>query len=1378
MVIFTKSFSKMSYNNTSNSGLTTSEEFSASRPASVPQATNGKGSNLDNSAVQSGPVITDSSESLAHDYKLSTPLTRDTLVSACSSGEAKPSSSFSLILRLFLLFASSSFVNAFCHAFCTLSLFFPSPHFFSRSLLVRGRFNSRSAFSFPSSENYRLLAQTTTCIPLLLVAYGYITPLQAQNLNYVIRFSDLPKPIRDGILRSRRAALLVRVFDKHVEGLNAPVSNGDFTLRSLSTLLFSTSVYLSTPFTDAEPKPTAELATPAIPALGGVRGVPTQLSTSSKSSNLDQRWHPRHYPRQQIDQVVAFSLQGDNLFTKRESSFRRHLPTEVANPRLPHVFTAELKSLVGSRVTTSSPATSYAVPTSYTRSWASQPITDRQLKPDKAALSQVLFGADYSKTSFSAAEQAISVNRFFDTRGAKIIPRWEGDQWNRWSGITSLFGVGQANRNYFSIAYRLLARYYFASVAHSREEFTPGVQREDTDVLLTGISTELPVLVPPVPGQPPQVIPNPEAALFTQAAYEGLARGTKQFVDAEGLSHSELQELLAAIVPQEADHLPLLAMPGGYQGPLEIKASRVPNALEWYFLGPTRYTHPNKVDEVFIHFGNNPVPDLAALGAHVFKVPSRSDILSVLRYLAVRHGAGPEIELAIEALLTRIVMYRADAGPLGTKASASNHTFINADGHYELHLPRAATASAYFDCFFTPEPLPPSIAEFASFDTNMLVNTGVLVAQARATSLNWAATAYSMVGRQWEHVGGNETNQYVRNHIDVWLRKYAHDILNLWTSQHNNAMALQFGWCISPEVRCTEANVVVPWWKEFQAPYLANPYLELWQANMLPSHQLLPYYDPTTPATPSWPSNSPRPVTDSVSFKSNPHAAIARDFPPEVGRTWMTDGGVLANAQFYASTGVAGGFRYEGHANDAFKLVRWRNRLTSQFPQATADQNPVWMGDINTPFADYLLPGSLPTVNLSTNTAFSHGVALKDKVSRADKNHIGRLWYDSVRQVPHACATIEYISPFPDRREYDSLQDYSIVVWEKDNVFSGMSLIPVDFSPVDLGKFQPPAGLTLPGFTPPSAVDTSDVVHNPRVARSTRQPRAKANNVLQTVKAFQAAAHQQQQTRDDDHGITGTIQHTSKYPVEYSQIPRDLESYTPMVREGHVSIAPADCSQASLAALKRELEDSKLRHEQLQTKLEAATAACSFDQNEMLEARARIARANAEREARLAAQRSLPPRSPKHRPQSRSTPPGNPTVRHDSQNTPAAPRLPDPNAHTGQPILARLDEGFVNQPPVVPNDDVAYQTQRRVPVYGVPKAVKDPFRQLHEDYLRDFGPQPDSKTASKVHPPSTSEHPGPSAAPLSEPLNFGPVHNPDLNAEPADGWATADLGKN
>jgi len=919
-------------------------------------------------------------------------------------------------------------------------------------------------------------------------------------------------------------------------------------------------------------KPVQDFLSSAIPALGGVRHVLTEYTTSVVSANLKEFWTPVRFPRQMT--YVAANLQAfsnwEYLAIRRESEFMRYFPKTTTLPELPKFFTSQLTSIFAF-FRRSEVEYHHVVTTAYDRIWEPKSPGDRPLQQRFSGLAGVL-GGQLEHAALQAAERVGSINRFLDSRGNRQVERWEADQWGRWLRVANFAAVTNEDFSWLQCAFRLWARYFICHLANCN--------RNEIHVPALGTSIPLTFMdARPVTG--PNA-PNPEGAMWTDDAQDGLRTGRKQFIDAEGLSEEEIIELITCLVPltdiANSPHLRVMAsvaQPAGPKaaGSKDSSPTRV-NEQRLYLTGPTRYLFPNEVDEIFIHYGNNPHPDAAAqqrIRDAVFSPPRLATVASVIRYLASKHNAIKDLTRGLEAVMYRSVLYASEEVN-NKRNNLGAHQYINADGNLELHLPKDRTAAGYFDALRVPlEPTPELQYALAMVGKDFLHNA-VLINHARAVSLNWAAFSISMLGGQWAHRPGTAGNQFVRNHVDVWLRQYGIDNINLWSTAHANAMAHQYGFAPSEYARSTEGLFVYNWWNDYQAPYLANPYLELWMMDLIPSHQILPFYDEQNPARVTWEEGRPQPLTDFMSFQND--VELGRDMSPFSGRTWMADGGMTRNAQFYVAQGRANQFRFEG-GQPCFKLANWASQYQHQFPQNPTNQDPVWMGPINTPFADFLLPGSLPALRMDTNRVYSWGVRLGQDPER----NVSRRWHSLTLGEGEQSLMINYLHPLKERRQIEALHDYSIFIWEKDSKYAGMTAVRYDLPDIKAGARFDPSGIpSMPNYDIPAArgdeyrsIQPSRVARTRRVARTQRKtendvasgdenPRVKVTRYLSDVV-------------NDNYG---SISYTPKYPRFEEEVPHlptaDVTMDSTGIRVDPVPLAESQTPLDRLAFIEKRLQ--------------------------------------------------------------------------------------------------------------------------------------------------------------------------------------------------------------
>jgi hypothetical protein len=837
---------------------------------------------------------------------------------------------------------------------------------------------------------------------------------------------------------------------------------------------------------------TGSFFSPPIAALGGVRLTLSQLPTEYKSENNKQLWGPKRFQGLLVDRLAPWEDgdDGEYFFTHRKSHFQRHYPQRQHVSTLPDDFTTRLESIQFYR---DRRTRGHRLAASYTaKPWISPPVL-RHVDPAFSDLSGTLEGAT-DANSLKLSQQSVAGIRFMGSRGDRIINGWQAGDRQRGLAFGAFARHARKHRDYREIAFRLWSRYYLALTGADLAQAIrndgrmtvdypePAVRSRDTgaNAAITFIHAAAPAVVPAV---------NPEAPMWTDAAQAGLTNGTKQFVDAQDLSEDELIELLSAIdrsgqnnVSSFSHQLPGPHTPGG----------TVP--LAWFNNGTSRFYYPNGIDEIFVHMGADAnrfdARAQARIIASIHRAPSALDISSVIRVLATRHGVGDDLLFGLEAVMYRNTVYRSDRVP-GARQPAPRYEYFNADGNVELHLPRTYTASAYFDTFLNPEPVPLDIDAALELKTQELIHNSSLLAHFRGVSLAWAAFSLTMIGRHWANRPTAEPNRRIRQWISIITRTFNFDKITDWSTVHTNAMAIQYGFVPSPSVRSTEAGFIHNYWNDWQTPTLTNHYLELWGMEFMPTFQILPYFDPETGGShPTWPEDLPHPITARESFQGR--VWLGRDRPPFAPQAWKSDGGFMKNSQFYAAAGSGGNYRFQGHTLN-FEIARWRVGRVDDFPGTVAGFAPTWMEPAGPghDFSDFLLPGSIIPYNFSQNCQYTFGVRLLDPPAGVSYEKQLDRWHDSAKQQPHNSLMINYVHPTRDRRQLDDMLDYSTLILGRGNVYSGMVLVRHLLPDLEVdSRFDPsyPEVKQVPIITP-TAHPTPLYESKPtRVARSYGQP--------------------------------------------------------------------------------------------------------------------------------------------------------------------------------------------------------------------------------------------------------------------------------------------------
>jgi hypothetical protein len=1067
-----------------------------------------------------------------------------------------------------------------------------------------------------------------------------------------------------------------------------------------------------------------------IAALGGTRLTLTQVPTEAKSSNITTHWTPQRISSNMLDRSVQYGFRNnrDTIVSSRVSEYERHYPRMRSVVDLPETFNAVLDSIRW--FTFRRDSISHVVDADYVgKSWIS-PRNSRTTSAEFSDLDGLLNGATDKQTLTTAQDRVAGV-RFLGSRGDRIINGWQAENIPRGLRFSAFARQAMRNFDYRSIAFRLWSRYLLESEFQELQQFNgslPAAQQltnlqlehvgnGGANAAITFIHAGIPAGAIPI---------NPEDLMWTDAAQAGLRAGTKQFVDARDLSSGELVELLSVIDSTNTNNL-LVAK----YGPDDGRASYM------HPLGRYKHEH-NGVNEIFVHTGAAPLFTPAQQALIINSVHQRPDIGSIstlLRLLSVRHGAGEHLEFGLELAISRNSVFCAASAP-SASPNVPNHRYLCSDGHFQLYLPRTYTASAYLDSFLTPNLVPTAIELAMDMKGIEFIHSSALTGFFRTVSMNWAAYALSMRGRHWQHRPQNEPIQRIRTFINIILRTFNYDKITDWSTVHANAMAHQYGYCPSPSVRSTEAGYLDNVTAEWLTPYFSNHYLELWAMEYMPTFQVLPYFDSDMASSHiSWPTDLPNPIPAYESFASR--VRLARDTPVFSRELWKTDGGYMRNAQFYASAGRNDLYRFQGNPVD-ISLMRWQGDRLDLFPTAPAAQNPIWMGALNSPFSDYLLPGSIAQYNFATNRLNTFGIQANGQVDRLTKDR----WFAIAKQESHKSLMVNYIHPTKDRRQLENQLEYSTLILERDNTYSGIVVVPHSLPDYQVdANFDPKAPDLNSVFstTMPTATSTPLAEIMPdRIAK-----RAKPGSRVANIAKKPLVSQTRRLSPSDTHAAEVDIRYEPNNPEVIEDVP-DLDIHHATISRDGIGLNPGPPPR-SAQLHNKQWEDIVLPE---------ATSGYDYDLEQrrsaeldndfqvfLAESRAkqeRFKRERAERDQRVSLYRQSPKRV------RYSSIVADPAIQEFS-----SPKAAQPSGTTQvKPVYGRFPVKSI--PPVVPNDSDAGFTQARAveisrqnrslgPLPELDKYGIDHVKQQQLLDSRYTGPEPKRPTSappSRPYPPS------------------------------------------
>jgi hypothetical protein len=435
---------------------------------------------------------------------------------------------------------------------------------------------------------------------------------------------------------------------------------------------------------------------------------------------------------------------------------------------------------------------------------------------------------------------------------------------------------------------------------------------------------------------------------------------------------------------------------------------------------------------------------------------------------------------------------------------------------------------------------------------------------------------------------------------------------------------------------------------------------------------VLPYADEERTSHPTWEEGAAMPVSDYYSFQGD--VQLGRDLKPFSGRTWLGDGGYTRNAQFYASQGTNDVFRFEGSTPD-IKLAFWPHQLVHQFPQNPSGLQPTWLAPAGDPFADFLLPGSISTIVLPRNRTYAWGVQLNQSVSSSDP--IRQRWYALSQQQANNSLMINYVHPLRQKREIETLEDYSVLIWEDGNRFSGMSVVRYDLPAGEAGLRFQPGSIPMPRATGlPAAVGSYQ--RNAGAARVTAHRSFGKDDTASRVQAMRNPKREQRELPN------GQLSYESKYPLTKDDIPRLDHHIVEMNDEGIALRNKFDgWTEPHLREPEQVSAAEQARRDYDQRALETDQAYEEWLQQERIEsAKKRASYQDHERyvQERVARARPVSPNQRNSRP--KSYPTQKPSVTRGRETQPIRTQ-----AYVHKPNRP------INDKPVVPNDSAAPMAQ-------------------------------------------------------------------------------------
>jgi hypothetical protein len=877
-----------------------------------------------------------------------------------------------------------------------------------------------------------------------------------------------------------------------------------------------------------------EFHTAARPELGGTIPVLTEYLFGATVPSTTKVAGPRSFDKTLLQKPVSLGdpaalVIGDRagiLNTKN----RYHLVYPTGSGRLPSERFDQSESIFLRNSLRSGGAPFDVASSTRAPDSKSQLTSGADYIRDVAAPIRTLWTTDPSVALAADAEKALSSHRFAGTRGNRTVLGWESQASNRISYFRNLAAVDAEGQSYYRMMYHLWSDYFTASLDESVSnnnlgplQLTHAMAAGDLNYDLNGqhVTNQVRlqtmgarILPPNAPGQAP---PNPEDFLANPNDgpdhIAAIADGTTAFLDVEGMSPRMAQVAIKALAPRDQYFswgytrpdprgpipAPLPPRHPGVSGNPSRPGTPLPPIPrpDISLISPLQLRDELQAGEsgaktIILHYGAQTMLTQAqaedtllgrvAAGNVVARSPwnlrpSRSQIADVIRHFIIKHHANLDAWAALDAVLYDMVAFEPYRSPVAA-ANATVTGHLNCFGNLfssSRRLPNDATMSAYFDRFrinMSMEEHAPDVLSIFSSTPTELTWTAAYMCHGAAVALNWAAFAFSMRQQEWQAVANPNLagiSQYRRNLSVQMTSRLLDTELSPWTVSLMAATALMYEFKPMPTTMLYTSQVVSPQFARNTSPFLANAYHNMWMCKVIPQHMVLPWAG----AVPTWPEG-PKPMY-SADQTPTPRVRLARALKLFVGRAWVQDGAMAANAQFYFATPTArntwasdlGGQT----AQPPVGCGSWNSPFQYDWPANPDMFNAHWLAAPGNPFANFTTPGSIQNYDSGANRIRAVGVRMT-AANDWTNDAFGKLTLAETQ----ANVAIHYIPPVSFKVEYPPVNDFSMLVWTgtETGAYAGMSI----HTGSDIATLQPPNAQTANPF--PAQLANHNSPHAPQ----------------------------------------------------------------------------------------------------------------------------------------------------------------------------------------------------------------------------------------------------------------------------------------------------------
>nr|WCJ13001.1 capsid protein [babaco meleira-associated virus 1] len=847
---------------------------------------------------------------------------------------------------------------------------------------------------------------------------------------------------------------------------------------------------------------------PQVKELGNAQLIPSEYLLSDDYSGTEYSYDKYFgtVPQSFIYQPNAFELDVNEkvITVNHKTELFTEFPKEVS--RLPETYqTNQSYVLLSSR--NQGIANKYEV-----KRLASGLITKENIPvlPQYSSSIEILKGRDISPSARKTLDEAFQIHRCYGTNVSRTGGSYETLRRSRFNQVYDLYQTVNSGQSYIRMYFRMFTRWAQAQIRASlmdkNSTFTPtnlspisqydwqysnpdmAIKRDSIKYMCaTGEGKYGNILKGNSDFNQYQIF-DAESTLFGRAheSFYNLQSGQAFFLDAEGLSHDVIREIICNVVSINDGNQPWLALP--------IRKSETETTITPFVIPGLYYDCPG-VKEVLVHWGasepediiplrdlincNFPDPGLRSQNGTLLPddvpMPAFSNfcaataplsiptIEEAIRTMVARTHSAEEARLAFELVLSRLLTIDVTKSPtfngnfdsatggikschqypvmqrlndqceLVDRINAHHSKFIQPTGANELRLPFVYSGPAYFDFMYHEMTIPSPLWEATIMRNNQLINHAFIITHALSVSINWPSHTFSVDGGILDlaHNSPRTTDQMkncvlAKRHINWLDRKTRLQTPSIWSMAHKRATSVMYGFTLSDYFWLTGPRIPKDFYLTNAPIYLSHPYRLGWLLQKVPIHMMLP----SASLQPLWPKQEWTPKVYSNQIQNK--VRVGRSFPVFQGFNWLQDGGMCYSLQYYLGIyNKEREYRYETNnwVNNTIQLATWDVPMQTEFPSAPKFTNPVFVGESGSsdPIDNYMVPGFVRNYDFTSNRVKACGAKVYEETDKDSAYLIHLCWQKILDSKLLTVPSITVIPPsgMPIQDLYDN--EYSII---------------------------------------------------------------------------------------------------------------------------------------------------------------------------------------------------------------------------------------------------------------------------------------------------------------------------------------------------------------